>query len=155
MFGTEELGAKNGAEKLAALLERVTSLQLDTSRQNTLLDKINATVTDIQLANVASRERLTALDARVEHNRTVSDAHDLEQVRLIREEHDGREAAMAERRRAHDADVAGINTKIDTITKQMADVLVTNRILIFVASGIALAIIGGVVSGHISFVVTP
>lgn len=133
MTGTGELGTAKDGEKLAMLLERVTSLQADTHQQNTTLDGIRATVGEIKLDNVSGRERLTALDARVERNRTVSDNQNIELVTLIREEREAREKAMSERRNAHEADISKINDRLGAIEAKLNVVIAVGGFLAAVA----------------------
>jgi len=173
MAGTAELGTHNDAEKLVAMLERLTAVQSDVSKISDTLDKVNGTVTDIQLSNVSARERLGALEVRVEHNRTVADGHNLELVRLIREEREAREQslraeheervkAMAERKLAHDGDIGdlkvdieAVNHKVDTLADKVADAVTLARVTLFVIGAAAVAVIGAAVTGHISLVLHP
>ncbi len=140
----------------------MTAIQRDTTTQNGTLATISKNVTDIQLDNARSAERFASLDARVEHNRTVADGHDLEQVKLIREEREAREAAMIDRRKAHDSDISEIKTDIKEIRKNQSNVndkmkalLWAYGISVFIVGAATVALINQFLSGHLSIVVHP
>lgn len=134
MTGTGELHTADGNGKLAVLLDRSEATQEFMRNATAALGRIEHT----------QIESITELRGRSDTNH----------VAIGREEV-SRLAADDMLNKKHDEDVAEINVKIDAITSKLGDVFVTNRIILFLTAAIVVAVIAGVVSGHISLVVHP
>ena len=134
MTGTGELHTADGNGKLAVLLERSEATQEFMRLANTTLNRIER----VQIENT---EQLKA--------RSVANSLAIEREEKVRQ------VADEMLNKKHDDDVAEINEKIDRITAKLGDVFVTNRIILFLTAAIVLAVIGGIVTGHISLVVHP
>jgi len=132
--GTGELHSDRGDGKLAVLLERSEATQ-------EFMLVATATLNRIERVQIENHEQLRA--------RSVANSL------AIENETAARKVADDMLNKKHDDDVAEINKKIDDITAKLGDVFVTNRIILFLTAAIVLAVIGGVVSGHISLVVHP
>lgn len=141
--------------------------------QDRILELLQTTTTRIDRIQIENNEQLKArseanttaikyLDTKVEHKDQTSIARDEQQVVMIRQEQADREAAMAERRRAHDADIAKlaasietVNTNVEKLREKVSDAVILTRIILFITAGFVLAFVGGLLSGHIGFVITP
>lgn len=152
---------------------RFADLQRRMDSQDRVLEKLDngsATIVAsqfrIEKALIEATEQLKArseanttaiknLDDKVEHKDQSSIARDQQQMVFIRAEETAREAAMAERRRAHDADIAGLRADIKEINAKVSDSVMLTRILLFVVAAFAVAVIGAAVTGHLGIVVHP
>lgn len=180
MTGTGELQTHDLEAKIARLLERSESAARASETSQRLMEQMGANLSNlVNLIHKMDTDRLTdreALNTRSEINKqdistlrlTQQEetrqriAVDNQQVEMLKSEKSEREKAAAERRAAHDRDIADLRADIKTvqaslekIESKIADALITNRIILFLTGVFVVAVIGGFVTGRIGIVITP
>lgn len=180
MTGTGELGTHDLEAKIARLLERSEAAARSSETSQRLMEAMGSNLSNlVNLIHKMDTDRLTdreALNTRSEINKqdigTLRQmqqeetrqriAVDNQQVEMLREEKTEREKAAAERKIVHDKDITDLRADIkevadalEKIESKIADTLTTNRIILFLAGVLVVAVIGGIVTGRLGLVVRP
>lgn len=162
MTGTDQLHTQDGNGKLAVLLERSEQTKAFMELASANLGKLSDTVVRIEKTQI---ETVAELRARSEANSTAI-KHVNEKIESVDEKVDQekstREAAMLERRRAHDDDIAGlrkdiknVGDKVETLKDKTADAVTLGRITLFVIGALVLAVTTAAITGHLGIVIHP